>query len=472
VAGRYTSGIGKDYFYGFTDVARWDLSDTLLVKNIAAARITKQLGAIDFTHTGLGVLAYGFAGNNHGWNDNSAQYSEEIHLEGKALGGKLDWLIGGFLLFDHPLGYTTEAFNTLEVATYNHVHLSDRSQALFVHGIYDLSDHVDGLRFTAGYRYSWDYSALSGSSTRPVDEVTRGPTGLPTDCFLVLSDRNCVRSIPSYFNAPSWNLSLDDQLTARTLVYVRAGNTYHPGGANPQLKPPLDRYGSEHITDVELGVKADWNMGVVSARTNADIFHADYRSIQVTQPVSVPSVYAGRPPTIQPVEFNAAAAGLEGAEIEQTVNLPYGIDLSGEGSYFNAHYNRYPPQLGGGNPQFQFVPRFAYSLTATYHLPVDESWGGITAGLTWSWTGHQSISPLANEPINGIPHYDNLDIRADWTDMFGQPIDAAFFMTNATDNLYLTGATPLITVLGITGGSYSAPRMYGFSLKYRFGQSR
>ncbi len=469
VAGRYTSGIGKDYFYGFTDVTRWDISDMLLVKNIAAARVTKQLGAIDFTNTGLGVLAYGFHGNNHGWTDNSAQYSEELHLEGKALSGKLAWLVGGFLLYDHPIGYTSEVFNTLEFGTYNHTRLSDRSQAVFVHGIYDLSDYADGLRFTAGYRYSWDYSVVSGSSTRFSDTVTRDANGLPTDCFLALSDRNCVRSVPSYFNAPSWNLSLDDQLTATTLVYVRAGNTYHPGGANPQLLPPLDRFGSEHITDVELGVKTDWSLGEVNARTNADIFHADYRSIQVIEPIGVPSVVPGRLPTIQPVAFNAASAELEGTEIEQTFSLPHGIDLSGEGSYFNAHYGQFPVLLGGGNPQFQYVPRFAFSMTATYHLPVDESWGKISAGLTWSWTGHQSISPIAAEPINGIPHYDNLDIRADWTDIFGQPVDAAFFMTNATDNLYLTGASPLMTVVGITAGSYNAPRMFGFTLKYRFG---
>jgi iron complex outermembrane receptor protein len=469
VSGRFTSGIGKDYFYGFTDVARWDVSDTLLVKNIAAARITKQLSSFDFTNNGLEVLTYGFPGNNTGWNDNSAQYSEEIHLEGKSLGGKLDWLIGGFLLFDHPLGYTTQVYNVVGFPAYNHFHQSDRSQAIFVHGIYDLSDYVDHLRFTAGYRYSWDFSSLNETSTRPMSTITRDPTGLPTDCFLVLSDRNCVRSLNSHFNSPSWSLGLDDQVTEKLLVYIRAGNTYHPGGMNPQLSPPLDRFGSEHVTDVEFGVKADWSLGDVSARTNADVFYADYRSIQVVQPVLVPSIYPGRAPTVQAVDFNAASADLEGVEIEQTLNLPYGIDLSAQGSYLNAHYDHYPPQFGGGNPEFQYIPRFAFSANAVYHLPIDESWGQIALGLAWSWTGHQSISPLANEPISGIAHYENFDIRADWTDMFGQPIDSAFYMTNATDNIHLTGVTPIYTVLGITSGSYSAPRMFGFSLKYRFG---
>jgi len=469
VSGRITSGIGKDYFYGFTDVARWDMSDTLLVKNIAAARITKQLSSFDFTNNGLSILSYGFPGNNTGWNDNSVQYSEELHLEGKSLGGRLDWLIGGFLLFDHPLGYTTQVYNVLGFPAYNHFHQSDRSQAVFVHGIYDLSDYVDHLRLTAGYRYSWDFSSLSEASTRPVGTVTRDPAGSPTDCFLVRSDSNCVRSLNSYFNSPSWNLGLDYQATPRTLVYLRTGNTYHPGGVNPQLEPPLDRFGSEHVTDAELGFKTDWSLGDVSARTNADVFYASYRSIQVLQPVIVPSLYPGRAPTTQAVDFNAASADLEGVEIEQTLNLAHGIDLSAAGSYFNGHYTDYPPQFGGGNPEFQFVPRFAFNASAIYHLPIDESWGQIALALAWSWTGHQSVSPLAGEPIAGIPHYENFDIRADWTDMFGQPVDSAFFMTNATDNIHLSGVTPIYTVLGITSGSYNPPRMFGFSLKYRFG---
>ena len=102
IAARTTSGIGKDYLYGFTDNARWDVSDALTIKNIASARITKQLSSFDFTNTGLGVLSYGFPGNNHGWNDNSAQYTEEFHLEGLAAKDRLNWTAGGFFVVRSP----------------------------------------------------------------------------------------------------------------------------------------------------------------------------------------------------------------------------------------------------------------------------------------------------------------------------------------------------------------------------------
>jgi iron complex outermembrane receptor protein len=113
VIGRATSNIGKDYFYGLTNQTTWDITDSLSIKNIAAARIYKQLAVDDFTSTGLPILTIGFPGNNRGWNNNEVQYTDELQISGKALGDKLDWRVGGFLLFDHPLGYNTEVSDAL-----------------------------------------------------------------------------------------------------------------------------------------------------------------------------------------------------------------------------------------------------------------------------------------------------------------------------------------------------------------------
>jgi len=67
-----------------------------------------------------------------------------------------------------------------------------------------------------------------------------------------------------------------------------------------------------------------------------------------------------------------------------------------------------------------------------------------------------------------MPHYQNIDLRADWTNMFGRPIDLGFFMTNVTDNVHIAGEIPLLTSAGFSSVSYNPPRMFGFSLKYRF----
>jgi iron complex outermembrane receptor protein len=469
ILGRPSSEIGKDYFYGFTDIATWDIADNLALKNIAAARVFKQLGVDDFSSIGLPIAIFGFPGNNHGWNNNEVQYTEELQLSGKALDDRLDWRVGGFLLFDHPLGDTTIVLDGLGSTTYNHYSESSRSQAAFAHAIYDLSDWVPNLRFTAGYRYSWDFDSLSERSTTPGDGVTRGPGGIATNCNVPIHDNNCLSQVDGHFSSFGWNLGLDYQWTPQTLLYVRAGNAYRPGGSILAVQAPYNKYQPEHVTDVELGVKTDYELMGIRGRTNADIYHTDYKAIQVSIDITAPSQVPGQPPSVVPITANAASAYLEGAEIEQTFALPYGIDLSGHASYIYTHYDSYPQAFGQvGSPPFQYIPLFQFAVTPTWHVPIDTAWGEMSASISWSWYGHQSTSPLANEPLNYQPHYENFDIRADWTNVFQQPFDLAFFMTNVTDNLHVVGVIPLQTSAGFSSVAYNAPRMFGFSLKYRF----
>jgi iron complex outermembrane receptor protein len=242
ILGSASSEIGKDYFYGFTDIATWYISDNLSLKNIAAARIFKQLGADDFSSTGLPLAIFGFPGNNHGWNNNEGQYTDELQLSGQAIHDRLDWRVGGFLLFDHPLGYSTVPLVGLGSTIWNHYHEETRSQALFAHGIYDLSDWIEGLHFTAGYRYTWDYDSLGERSTQSVDAVTRNAAGIATDCNIAIHDNNCFTQLDSHFSSYGWNLGLDYQWTKQTLLYVRAGNAYRPGGMILAVPPPYDRY--------------------------------------------------------------------------------------------------------------------------------------------------------------------------------------------------------------------------------------
>jgi iron complex outermembrane receptor protein len=473
ILGRATSNIGKDYFYGFTDQATWDVTDNLSIKNIAAARIYKQLAVDDFSSSGLPILTIGYPGNNLEWNDNEVQYTDEVQINGKALNDKLDWRLGGFLLFDHPLGYNTEVSDAVGTPTYDHFHEVDRSQAIFAHGIYDLSDYVENLRFTAGYRYTWDYDSLGEVSVKnaagPQNQVNRNADGTPNNCNIVVHDNNCFTQVDSYFNAFGWNLGLDYQITPTTLIYISAGNTYRPGGSNLAVPAPFNKFNPEHVTDVELGVKTDWDLYGVHGRTDAAIYHTDYKAIQVSQVVTIPSLQPGGTPSAQQIEANGASAYLEGAELDQTFNLPYGVDVRAQGSYIYTHYDSYPQTFGQvGSPPFNYIPLFQFSVTPTYHIPIDASWGEATASITWQWYGHQATSPLENETLNVQPHYEDFDIRADWTDIFQQPFDLGFFMTNVTNNLHIVGEIPLLTSLGFSSVAYNPPRMFGFSLKYRF----
>jgi iron complex outermembrane receptor protein len=475
VVGQSIAGLGKDYFYGLTDVATWNINDDLTLKNIAAARIFKQLSTDDFNSVGLPILNIGDPVNNKTWGDNSVQYTEELQLQGKALNDKLSWVLGGYLEFDHPLGDSLLPSTAAGSISYYHFHNSDRSQAVFAHGIYDLGDYVEGLRFTAGYRYTWDYDSVQEHGTNNVDGVTRGPGGLPTNCaepVVGTFDTNCATSSDAHFSSYGWNLALDYQVDPGTLVYVRSGNAYRPGSTNPQVELQFQQIKPEHVTDVEIGVKSDWELYGIKARTNADVFHTDYKAIQVAQLVQVTDSTGAAHAATE--TLNAASASLEGGEFEATF-IPFkGVEIAPHASYIFAQYDKYPAAFGAvstsSTPPFFYVPKWQYGVTGTYHLPVDDSWGDIAVALSYSWYGHQYFTVTQGEIFNIMPSYENFDLRVDWTNVFGQPIDVGAFVTNLTDNTHITGLQAIYTTLGFTSEAFNAPRMFGFSVKYRFGE--
>ena len=293
------------------------------------------------------------------------------------------------------------------------------AQAVFAHGIYDLSDYVENLRFTAGYRYTWDYDSLGEQSTKPVDMVTRTGT-IANNCNITIHDNNCFTQVDTHFSAFGWNVGLDYQWTPTTLVYVRAGNTYRPGGTNLAVPAPFNEFKPEHVTDVEIGVKTDYDLGdEIHGRTNFDMYHTDYKAIQVSQVVTIPSPVAGQPPSAQQIQTNAASGTLEGMEIQQNFSLPYGFELAAQGSYIYTHYDAYPQVFGQvGSPPFNYIPKFQFAVIPTYHVPIDPAWGEASISMTWQWYGHQATSPLEQEILNVMPHYENFDLRADWTNIF------------------------------------------------------
>ena len=469
--GHSVQGIGKDYFYGFTDTARWDITDDLTLKNIAAARVFKQLSTTDdFGAGNLPVLNVGVPGNNQQWGDNSVQYSEELQLQGKALDDKLSWVVGGYLDFDHPLGDTLLGSTAVGSTSYYHFHETSRSQAAFAHGIYDLSDYVDGLKFTAGYRYTWDHITDEERATTGVDAVTRNAAGAPTNCGVQSGvDTNCHISAGGDFSSFGWNVGLDEQLDSKTLLYVRSGNAYRPGGFNLNVPIANEKFQPEHVTDVEVGVKADWELFGVKGRTNADVFHTDYKDIQTTRLVQVKNPDGTS--RVASLLFNAADAQLEGAELEASF-IPFeGFEIAPHISYIYTEYGKYPTDAGADSkdPPFLYTPKMQYAVTGAYHLPIDASLGDVAVSATYSWYGHQYLSIQAGEIYPIQPSYDQVDIRVDWTNALNYPVDVGFFMTNALDTTHVVGGFPIYTQLGFTSLVYNEPRMFGFSLKYSFG---
>ena len=68
-----------------------------------------------------------------------------------------------------------------------------------------------------------------------------------------------------------------------------------------------------------------------------------------------------------------------------------------------------------------------------------------------------------------MPATNLLNLNANWDSIFGSPIDAAFFMTNVTNEKFPVNVVNGFNSFGLESQLVNPPRMYGMRLKVRFG---
>lgn len=483
------NGLDKTESWGITDIARWDIADNLALKNILAYRELKNLLRGDFDGT---TYVQGEYTTPSGWEINNAQYSDEVQLQGKSLGDKLTWIGGAFFEFLHPGGFTVAAVPTTtliaglpaQVVVLGNAYGQNalgpegettRTEAVFMQGTYDLagiSPALENLKLTAGARYTWDYRSNSNFSTIILTLPAAFGGGKLTLPCGPASGLACTYANHT-FQAPTWTLGLDYQVTPDTLVYAKGSRGFKAGGFNGAggtLFPP--KYESEYVTDVEIGMKADWDILGIKTRTNIDGFHDDYRNAQRAVGVQFDIVPGNSATATSTTVIANGDATIQGIEFEGTI-LPFdGFELTASWSYADARYDKFIiPTVGDRTDlPFPFISKNKFGFTGRYTLPfVPSDWGTATLVATYTHTGRIQYATADIEPFGNEPGYGLLDIRADWNDVAGYPVDASFFMTNVTDNVVKLGNFGIYTTEGFVSAIINEPRMFGFQLKYRFG---
>ena len=477
-------GLDKTYSWGITDIAQWDITDNVKLKNIFGYRQLKNLLRGDFDGT---KLVEGEYTTPSGWELNNEQYSDELQFQGKLLNDKLNWIVGGFVEFLRPAGYMTDNVQTtvnflpglpparviLDGNAYGQNALGpegerDFTYAPFAQADYDfggISDALEGLKLTLGFRYTWAYHKNSNFSTVDLIEPGLGPIHIPCG---QLSGLACVYQSHT-FEAPTWTAGLDYQIDPETLVYAKGSRGFKAGGFNGAggVYFPI-RYKPEYVTDVEVGLKADWDIDGVKLRTNLDGFHDDYHNVQ--RAVGIDFNLLGTPTATTAIANGDAT--LEGIEFEGTV-VPFdGLNLTATWSWVDAHYDYFfIPTIGNRTAlSYPFVPKNKFGFAADYTLPfVPTDMVEVHAIVGYTYTGSITYATADVEPYGTAHPYDMLDLRLDWDNIAGEPFDASFFMTNVTDSVYKLGNFGVYTTIGVVSGILGEPRMWGFQLKYRFG---
>ena len=457
----------KSKYLVIVNNTKWDVTENLTIKNIFSYSSTNNVEQYDWDGTANPVIdPYA---DSRAFPAAQTSYSEELQVQGTFMDGKINAVAGGFASYDgFPNPRTTcnglIIFFGRPSCTENRS--ITRSQAIFAQATFNMaliSPALEKLNFTAGYRYNWDYQKQSNlSKTRTLTACTSAVAN-PATCFIVQSNN---------WTAPGWTFGFDYQFEQGRMAYVTASRAYSRGSFNSANLPiQLRIVEPQFNTNLEGGVKADWELGTTRLRTNASAFHNWFDNVQENVTGAFTDAQGVR--RITGVLLNAAKVRVIGAELSLQWILSDQFELSGSYAYSHAKYVKYDtvnPTTGAPesftNRRFPFHADHSGNFTLKYNVPVDSSLGKFSVSATASLLSDEV--PLDDgapvQPFNRS----KMDLRADWNEAYGYPVDFSVSVTNVTNRRYSLIGFNLYNTVGILTTNYSEPRMVSVNARYRF----
>jgi iron complex outermembrane recepter protein len=461
------------------NVDTWSISNTsslqleaITLKNIVGYRSIKTDISFDYDASSARIIGAG-TGNislfNSQNNLDGDQFSEEFQVLGTALDKRLDWISGLFYFREKNFD---DQRSDLFGRRANTGTGTNKSHSVFAQGTYRFAG-IEGLSITAGYRYTWDKRQLDAENR--IQSLAQ--TAL--NCRLTVAGvplNPCLRTTKYDGGAGTYLLSAEYQLTEQTLTYLAHRHGYRSGGlqlrANAATEPTM--FDPEYVDDIELGLKSTFSLGGMRMRTNVAVFDQKYKDIQRTLSFNPAP---GQP--LATLVINAAKATIQGGEFEVTLLPTDRLELTAFFGYTDAHYDSFTnPGISNaalaipGRPlkdnEFAMVPKISASASARYQLPLASAIGEVSIQGNWYTQSKMQLSDI-NSPNGQVASYDLINLAADWQAVYGKPFDLRLFVQNATDKDYALGGISVWTT-GFESVTLGAPRTFGFSVRYRFGE--
>jgi len=327
----------------------------------------------------------------------------------------------------------------------------NNSDAVFAQATFDLGRYVQslaGLSLTTGLRRTWE------------DSFTR---------TVIIAPPAAEGDVDSDYT--SYNVTLDYDISSNVHTYVTARDAYKSGGVNGPVpgSSPYRTYDPEKLTDVEIGLKAEFATDNFEVRANIAAYRGDYDDIQRTTAEYIPEF-----DVFLNVTRSAAKGRIQGVEFNGMLGTVFGLTLLGSYSYIDSEYTKVADANAGaildGAP-FPYTPEHKYSVGARYERQL-ASIGTLVLSANYAHQSKVSTAQTNQSYYKYLPGYGLLTVGIDLNDIGGQPLDVGFFMSNATDETepvgvldqYATGPS-FATAL-----TYTEPRMYGIRIGYRFGE--
>jgi iron complex outermembrane recepter protein len=450
----------------------WKVSNTFILKNIVSYAHMEEAFGTDVDGTILPILTQTQVFRPIPRYD---VYSEELQATGKVFDDHFSYSAG--LYYDHAgiMGTQITDFQYYPFTTplvppippntipgvspipgypveqeYNGDSIGNRavySQATLDLGV--LNSVLEGLKVTAGTRYTWE--KMFG------------------DDWTVLSNIVDAHSRSTYKNSyPSYTFDLSYQLDPRTLLYMSVRDAYKSGGINIQVpeSSPAYTYGPEKLTSYEVGFKSTAKLSSVEIQMAADAFYGAYTNIQTTaqNPAVAVVAYAA----------NAAAAKIQGIEVDGRAQFVNGIGLSLSYAYTDSAYTTISSiaQANLLGAPFPNVAKQRITITPDYVLPfIPRSEGSIKLRASYAYqspiTYVTSNAPSVLPPY--LPGYGLISAGLDWARFLGHDnLSLTAYARNLLDKEYVTARFDFYAQAGFISSEYGEPRTFGAQFRYAF----
>ena len=342
---------------------------------------------------------------------------------------------------------------------------------------------------------------------------TSNAAGDPGNQYFAAADalNHCMESHTVKTSAPTWLLGLDYKPTDDILLYAKYARGYRQGGVAAFALDQMQDYKAEKVDNFEVGTKTSWR-GSMPGYFNVSAFLNNFSDQQLQIGIQC------NPSSVCPqttVLLNTGKSRLWGFEIEAGISPFKGLKLQASYAYLNtkllsvldvsALVQSKNPTLVGLDlrplPVGSVIPNAVphkLVLSGTYTLPLPESVGKLSFGGTMVYTSaYRAVSdpPVLATPCPGatvntninlfncsaavpatfapgdygvLPSSTVVNLTVNWENVGGLPVDAAFFVTNLTNEHTFLHANVQVGS-GFLSNIIGEPRMIGGRLKYRFG---
>ena len=492
-----------------SNTTTWDVGDNLTIKNIVSygefrERFHQNIGGenlvvipgLPFASTLIRNLPgqYGAA---------QTTFTEELQFIGEAAGGKLNWQAGAYFESSKPIrdGNTTFSQGALFCTDVVNLQCQNalpgglglalgslglvinqiklRNIGFYAQGTYEFSSKFS---ITAGIRYTIDRTVGVGGrvTTRfPAPNTPVGGCANPAFAFVgpTLTPQDCFGApFVEKSSEPTWVIDLQYRPIDAIMLYAKWARGYRSGGVNPS-NIGLEVWSPEKIDTWEVGAKTEFN-GAVRGYFNISAFYNDLTNQQL-QAIAIGKPTSGIPGAR--IIINAGKSRVYGVEVESSVTPFTGFKVDVGYAYLNTLLKQFTPPVLAPDSPYAFVipsvtggplplsPKHRITATATYTLPLDESIGEVSFGVTFTHTASSLANDTVPPQFGVMPSSDLVNLNFDWKSIGGTDIDLAAFVTNLTNEKFPVNVAGNWNSNGYESHVPNVPRMYGMRVKFRFG---